>query len=95
MAYLVPKPTPIPTSGDISHWEAYEIFESLTSDGPAVHQALIQDRLDDMKNGTSIPVTIKTITTRVFTSQAPMPEQWYFTTICYSVLGSPNAFPAP
>ncbi len=95
MAFLVPKSTPIPTSGDVSHWEGFEILESPTLDGPTVHQDLVKARLDDMKLDSDIPVTIKAITTRVFTSQAPMPEQFYLTTICYSVLGSPNTFPAP
>ena len=95
MAYIVPKNTPIPTSGDTSYWEACEILESPTNDGPITHQALIQARLDEMKTGSDIPVTVKAITTLVYTAQAPILTQFYSTTICYSVLGSPNVFPAP
>ena len=95
MAFIVPKNIPTPLSGDTSYWEGYELLESLTADGPGVHQALINDRLTEMKTNTDIPVTINAVTTRVFLSETPMPEQRYFTTICYSVLGAPNTFPTP
>ena len=95
MAFPIPKSTPVPHIRDISYWEGYELIESLTADGPLAHQTLVKARLDEMKLATDIPVTLKAITTRVFTSETPMQEQRYITTICYSVLGSPTVFPAP
>jgi hypothetical protein len=93
MAFLIPAGTPKSyTPKDNSLWNGYELIESLTADGPLVHQQLIQDRLNLFK-ADELPIHILSVVTITYKSDAPMPAGNYLTTILFNVVGSSLVYP--
>ena len=86
-------PLSTPYSGDQTPWVGYELLQSDFDDGLLVHQTLVQARLNTLQ-GLGVTLFNTELHTHHYAPDKGN-NDYYVTTLQFTVVGSPLTYPIP